>query len=56
LVEVPDTSKYQVGDVLYGIPVHICPTIALHQSLCVIENNHYTGDWEIIARKRKISI
>jgi len=56
VVDVPDTSKYQVGDVWYGIPVHICPTIALHQSLCVIENNRYTGDWEIIARNRKISI
>jgi D-threonine aldolase len=56
VVEVPDTSKYQVEDVWYGIPVHICPTIALHQSLCVIENNQYTGDWEVIARNRKISI
>jgi D-serine deaminase-like pyridoxal phosphate-dependent protein len=56
VVEVPDTAKYRVEDAWYGIPVHICPTIALHQSLCVIENNQYTGDWEIIARNRKISI
>jgi D-serine deaminase-like pyridoxal phosphate-dependent protein len=56
VVEVPDTSVYQVEDVWYGIPVHICPTIALHQSLCVIDNNQYTGDWDIMARNRKISI
>jgi D-serine deaminase-like pyridoxal phosphate-dependent protein len=56
VVEVPDTARYRVEDVWYGIPMHICPTIALHQSLCVIENNQYTGDWEIIARNRKISI
>ncbi len=56
VVEVPDTAKYRVEDVWYGIPVHICPTIALHQSLCVIENNQYTSDWEIIARNRKITI
>ncbi len=56
VVEVPDTSIYCVEDVWVGIPIHICPTIALHQTLYVIEDNRFTKNWAIIARDRKISI
>jgi D-threonine aldolase len=45
-----------VGDVLYGIPWHICPTTALYQEVTVIRNNRIAGTWEVIARTRKINI
>ncbi len=44
------------GDVLYGIPFHICPTVALYDSIKIIENGKYLDDWKNIARDRKISI
>ena len=49
-------NSYKVGDVLYGVPFHICPTVALHETVAVAENNSITGSWKIVARKRKISI
>jgi D-serine deaminase-like pyridoxal phosphate-dependent protein len=45
-----------VGDLLYGIPWHICPTTALYQEVTVIRNNRITGTWEVTARTRKITI
>jgi D-serine deaminase-like pyridoxal phosphate-dependent protein len=41
-----------VGDVLYGIPWHICPTCALHARAIVVTDGRATGDWPIDARNR----
>lgn len=46
----------QVGDVLYGVPYHICPTVALHETVAVVENNTVVGHWHVVARKRKITV
>ncbi len=56
VLKVPDSSVYKPGDVLYGVPVHICPTVALYDSAIVIENNEAITSWNVIARKRKITI
>jgi len=47
---------YKVGDVLYGLPYHICPTVALYERAITIENNRISGEWRNIARDRKITI
>jgi D-serine deaminase-like pyridoxal phosphate-dependent protein len=49
-------TSYKTGDVLYGIPYHICPTVALYERAFVVENNTVTTDWKNIARDRKISV
>ena len=51
-----DWSKIKVGDVLYGIPYHICPTVALYDEVQVVENGNVIGQWEVEARRRKISV
>lgn len=56
VLEVEDDSRLNVGDVLYGIPKHICPTCALHQHAHVVESNHTKSTWGIAARDRMISI
>jgi D-serine deaminase-like pyridoxal phosphate-dependent protein len=48
--------SFKVGDVLYGIPYHICPTVALHETVYTVENGTVHGEWEITSRKRKINI
>jgi len=48
--------KYKVGDVLYGLPYHICPTIALYERAITIENKKTTREWKNIARDRKITV
>lgn len=56
IVEVGIDEKLTIGEVIRMIPYHICPTVALHQSLQVIENETCTGNWEVKARNRKINI
>jgi D-serine deaminase-like pyridoxal phosphate-dependent protein len=56
VVKIKDSSKYQIGDVWYGLPWHICPTVALHQELQVVEDGFIEKQWQVEARNRKISI
>ena len=56
VAKVPDTSKYKVGNVLYGVPVHICPTVALYDKAVVIENNSAVDTWRVVARDRMITV
>jgi len=48
--------NYKVGDVLYGVPHHICPTVALYERAITIADKHIAGEWKNIARDRKINI
>jgi D-serine deaminase-like pyridoxal phosphate-dependent protein len=48
--------SYKVGDILYGLPFHICPTCALYERALIVENNEVSGEWKIIARDKKISV
>ncbi|MFD2933154.1 D-TA family PLP-dependent enzyme [Spirosoma flavum] len=56
VVEAGEDHPYKVGDVLYGIPNHICPTVALYERANTIENGTITGEWRTISRDRLISI
>lgn len=56
VVEAGEGHHYKIGDVLYGLPYHICPTVALYDSVYTIENGMVTSEWRNIARDRKLSI
>lgn len=49
-------SKYQHGDVLMAIPVHICPTSALYDRVPVISNGRILESWEVTSRNRRITV
>ena len=54
VVRVEDSASFEIGDLWYGIPFHICPTINLYQELTVVENEVVTGYWEVKGGERKI--
>ena len=56
VLKVDDASVYKIGDVLYGVPYHICPTVALYERAVVVENNEAVAEWKVIARDRKITV
>jgi D-serine deaminase-like pyridoxal phosphate-dependent protein len=56
VLKVPDAAKYQVGDVLYGVPVHICPTVALYDQARIVRNQSVVTSWKVVARDRSIHI
>jgi len=55
VVEVKDTTIHKIGEAWYGIPTHICPTVALYESVYVVENNKASSNWLVIARDRRIT-
>lgn len=56
VLKVPDASTFRIGDLLYGVPVHICPTVALYETANVVEKNQLMTEWKVIGRSRKINI
>jgi D-serine deaminase-like pyridoxal phosphate-dependent protein len=56
VVDAGKDHHYKVGDVLYGLPYHVCPTIALYERAITIEDHKISGEWGNIARDRKINI
>lgn len=56
VMETAADHQYKPGDVLYGVPYHICPTVAVYERAITIENNQITGEWLNEARDRKITI
>ena len=45
-----------VGQCLYAIPWHICPTVALHAEVGVVDQGHVKGTWAVVARARKLTV
>ena len=57
VIELPEADTVPVGTCLTGIPIHICPTVALHQEARIVRNEKATGErWSIAARDRRLSI
>jgi D-serine deaminase-like pyridoxal phosphate-dependent protein len=56
VAEAGEDHPYKIGQILYGIPIHVCPSIALYERAVTIENNQVSGEWEILARDRKIGV
>jgi D-serine deaminase-like pyridoxal phosphate-dependent protein len=55
VLEAGNDHQYQPGDILYGIPMHVCPTVALYERALTVTDHIQNGEWKNIARDRKIS-
>ncbi|WP_350285408.1 D-TA family PLP-dependent enzyme [uncultured Croceitalea sp.] len=56
VVTTQESKKYAVGDVLYAIPYHICPTVAKYHEVTTIKDNMASEIWSVDARNNKITI
>jgi len=52
VIESQKTGSYNVGDLIYGVPRHICPTMALHEYVYVAEEGVIVDKWHVAARSR----
>lgn len=52
VLETPPGHSWKVGDVLYGLPYHVCPTVALYDRVIVVEKHIAAKYWEVVARRR----
>jgi D-serine deaminase-like pyridoxal phosphate-dependent protein len=56
VIETDRSQDFRVGDCLYGVPWHICPTVALHSEAFVIEDGRAVGTWQVAARERRLTV
>ena len=47
-------DRFAAGDTIYGIPMHICPTMALHDFVWAVSEQVATEKWYLTARTREI--
>ena len=52
VVRTAAADDFQVGQPLYGIPYHVCPTVALYDRAWSVRNGHASPDWHQPARKK----
>jgi D-serine deaminase-like pyridoxal phosphate-dependent protein len=55
VVETDRAADVQVGTCLYGVPWHVCPTVALYDEAVIAEGGRATERWPI-ARGRTIGL
>lgn len=56
VVETPHATGIPVGAEFYALPWHVCPTVALHEEVWVVENRCASVRWTVTARKRRLGI
>ena len=56
VIESPRAGEFAVGDALHGIPLHICPTVALHSEATVVRGGAAVERWPIAARARRLTV
>lgn len=56
VVTTPDAAKYEPGDVVYAMPAHVCPTVALHRQALVVVNGEIVERWDIVGRDRELTV
>ncbi|HKI46984.1 MAG TPA: D-TA family PLP-dependent enzyme [Balneolales bacterium] len=56
VLKTEDAGNWKVGDVVYGFPWHICPTVAMHAKAAVVKNKRVRTFWTIAARDRIYSL
>jgi len=56
VLKVKNWDVIKVGDVLYGIPYHICPTVNLYEEAQIVADGKVTDTWQVLARRRRITV
>lgn len=56
VIETAHVSQFHVGQVIHGIPWHICPTMALHSEVWIARDGSIVEAWPVVGRTRRLSI
>lgn len=56
VIETPRAGEFPVGSVFYGVPWHVCPTVALHSEAVLIRNHQEVARWKVVGRDRRVGV
>jgi D-serine deaminase-like pyridoxal phosphate-dependent protein len=54
VIDTPRAAELPVGAVLYGVPWHVCPTVALYDKAVIVHGKRAMEVWPIAARGRAL--
>lgn len=53
---IKNSESFEIGDNLYALPIHICPTVSKYKKVHIIKNNEVVSSWNIAARDHQLKI
>jgi D-threonine aldolase len=56
VLEIDSADAFPVGTVVYGLPRHVCPTVALYHEVWCVEDRLACEKWPVVARARCLTI
>jgi len=56
VVDLTNAQDYPPGSWLLAVPMHVCPTVALHKRAYVVRDGEIIDEWDVTARDRVLSI
>ncbi len=54
VLETARAAEFPVGAALFGLPWHICPTVALHDRVQIVRDGRVAEEWSVAARARRL--
>ncbi|MEJ7692740.1 D-TA family PLP-dependent enzyme [Daejeonella sp.] len=55
VIELEEGHNFKIGDVLYALPIHICPTVSFFDRALIVEDAEIVDEWRVVARNRVIT-
>ncbi len=52
VVSTDKAKNLKEGELVYALPTHVCPTMALHEQVYVVREQLVVDIWNVVARKR----
>ena len=56
VVESERAGEIELGACLYGVPWHVCPTVALHSEAVIVRDGRARERWGVVARRRRLTV
>src|SRR5690606_31998468 len=54
VVRAANPDRYRIGQLLYAVPRHICPTVSLYDEALVVDTGRVVDRWPVAARRREL--
>jgi D-serine deaminase-like pyridoxal phosphate-dependent protein len=56
VIETERAHECALGEIIFGYPRHICPTVALHSEVWVCRDGEVTEAWPVVGRTRRLGV
>lgn len=56
VIKTARAAELPLGAPLFGIPWHICPTVALYSTVHAVKDGRVIDEWPVVGRQRRLTI